>query len=234
MWYGIDRQALADTFMGGFAQPDINWPSNFADPAYEKLPVPPLDVAKAKALLAEAGFAGGFELDMYIWPRPDLPEGTEMMESIAVMWENLGVKVNRKPLGFAAFLSTVLAPRKFDKPSVSGMFGLTLYPFAANQSAAGFNPKNQFVQSDDAALKKQSDDWISAGSLADYIKIGRVANKAIVDAVAHTPSLLTFDRLLATRTESTPSYWQPSRDAFSFGVERIGLQQKTWTVNSVS
>ena len=232
--YGIDRQALADTYMGGFAKPDINWPANSADPSYEKLPVPPYDVNRAKALLTEAGYPRGFEMDMYIWPRPDLPEGIEMMEGIAVMWERLGIKVNRKPIDFAAFISVNLAARKFDRPSVSGMFGLGLYPFAAGQGTAGFADNNQFVQSDDAELRAMVADWVSSASIDDYIRLGRQANRLIADRVAHTPALLTFDRLLGGRSDVIPASWGPSRDLFSFGVERIGLQPKTWTADRVS
>ncbi|MSQ24912.1 MAG: ABC transporter substrate-binding protein [Dehalococcoidia bacterium] len=234
MWYGIDRKALADTYMVGFASPDVNWPANMGDPSYEKLPVPPYDLNKAKQMIVDAGFAKGFELDMYIWPRAELPEGVEMMEGVAVMWEKLGIKVTRKPLAFATYTSTILAPKKFERPSVSGMYGLTHYPFAANQSVAGFNPANQFVQSDDQVLKKLADDWVAAASLEEYIRIGRLANKAIVDAVAHTPALLTFDKLLGGRIAAVPGSWAPTQDAFSFGAERIGLQPKTWTVDKVS
>ena len=41
------------------------------------------DVSRAKKLLAEAGHANGFSLDMYAFQLPGLPEGKAFAEALA-------------------------------------------------------------------------------------------------------------------------------------------------------
>jgi len=54
----------------------------------------PYDVAKAKALLAQAGYPNGFEVDLWYLPvtRPYNPDGKRMAEMIQADWEKVGVK----------------------------------------------------------------------------------------------------------------------------------------------
>jgi dipeptide transport system substrate-binding protein len=54
----------------------------------------PYDVAKAKALLAEAGYPDGFELDLWAMPvqRPYNPNARLMAEMIQADWAKIGVK----------------------------------------------------------------------------------------------------------------------------------------------
>ena len=54
----------------------------------------PFDVAKAKALLAQAGYPNGFEVDFWYLPvtRPYNPDGKRMAEMIQADWEKIGVK----------------------------------------------------------------------------------------------------------------------------------------------
>ena len=55
----------------------------------------PYDVAKAKQLLAQAGYPNGFEVDLWYLPvtRPYNPDGKRMAEMIQADWDKVGVKV---------------------------------------------------------------------------------------------------------------------------------------------
>jgi dipeptide transport system substrate-binding protein len=68
--------------------PPILWGYNNAvqDYAY--------DVAKAKQMLAQAGYANGFEVELWYLPvtRPYNPDGKRMAELIQADWEKVGVK----------------------------------------------------------------------------------------------------------------------------------------------
>jgi dipeptide transport system substrate-binding protein len=68
--------------------PPILWSYNDAVKDY------PYDPAKAKELLAQAGYPNGFEVDLWYLPvtRPYNPDGKRMAEMIQADWEKVGVK----------------------------------------------------------------------------------------------------------------------------------------------
>ncbi|HEV2979509.1 MAG TPA: ABC transporter substrate-binding protein [Casimicrobiaceae bacterium] len=68
--------------------PPILWGYNDAIKDY------PYDPAKAKELLAQAGFPNGFELELWYLPvtRPYNPDGKRMAEMIQADWDKVGVK----------------------------------------------------------------------------------------------------------------------------------------------
>jgi dipeptide transport system substrate-binding protein len=68
--------------------PPILWSYNNAVQDY------PYDVAKAKQMLAQAGYPNGFEVDLWYLPvtRPYNPDGKRMAEMIQADWDKIGVK----------------------------------------------------------------------------------------------------------------------------------------------
>lgn len=100
----INRRAIAEKIMNGKAQPmlvtryhpqadsvlwpgiwDQSWETRFAA-LYGYNP------AKAKALLAEAGYKAGFEFTAYLYTLPGLPELIDIGQAIALDWESIGLK----------------------------------------------------------------------------------------------------------------------------------------------
>ncbi|MCG8548030.1 MAG: ABC transporter substrate-binding protein [Alphaproteobacteria bacterium] len=90
----VNRQAIADHIFQGEARPaavplplpsHIGYKSSWSPPAY--------DPAKAKKLLAEAGYPDGFEIELMSFPRPGVPDIPLMIEAIADLWSRIGVTV---------------------------------------------------------------------------------------------------------------------------------------------
>ena len=94
--YATNKEAILKAVYEGNGQvaknpiPPILWGYNDAvqDYAY--------DPAKAKALLAQAGYANGFEIDLWYLPvtRPYNPDGKRMAELIQADWAKVGVRAN--------------------------------------------------------------------------------------------------------------------------------------------
>ena len=76
--------------------------------------VPPYDPDQAKKLLAEAGYAGGFEVRVNPVVMTYALDGPDVMEAVALDWEKVGIKVRRVPEAFSTFLPKFRA-RKTNK-----------------------------------------------------------------------------------------------------------------------
>jgi ABC-type transport system substrate-binding protein len=112
--YAVDKNAIMQRVLGGLGTVVNSWLSYPADPwASDALKKPlPYDPAKAKQLLAEAGYPNGFETTMNLtaWPgRGYLPD---VGEAVATYWEKIGIKVKRRPIDRAVFASDFRA-RKY-------------------------------------------------------------------------------------------------------------------------
>jgi peptide/nickel transport system substrate-binding protein len=67
------------------------------------------DVARAKALLRQAGFPNGFATDIYYptAPRPYMPEPQRLAETLQAQLKDVGISVTLQPFEFGVFLSKV-------------------------------------------------------------------------------------------------------------------------------
>jgi peptide/nickel transport system substrate-binding protein len=89
----INRAAIADRVFAGEARPAAviqPLPSQIGfKPSWQPYPYDP---DKAKALLRDAGFPDGFEINLMSYPRPGVPDIPLMIEAVADYWSRIGVK----------------------------------------------------------------------------------------------------------------------------------------------
>jgi ABC-type transport system substrate-binding protein len=100
----VNRQAIANAILGGKVQPHwvhgyhpkldgAIWPGIWNpdwDKRFEELYG--YDPAKAKALLAQAGYPQGFEFTLYLYTLPGLPEIIDIGQAIALDFQAIGLK----------------------------------------------------------------------------------------------------------------------------------------------
>ena len=101
----INRQALDERIMNGMATPAaqmLPYPMFGTSERYRD--VPPADVERARALLAEAGFAQGFGIVLST-PNGRYINDTKVAEAIAAMWSRIGVRTTVNASVMSVFLS---------------------------------------------------------------------------------------------------------------------------------
>jgi peptide/nickel transport system substrate-binding protein len=114
--HALDRKAIIDGAMFGYALP-IGSHFSPLDPGYVDLTGRyPYDVEKAKALLAEAGLPDGFSATLKL-PPPSYARRSG--EIIAQQLAAVGIKVTIDPLQFAQWLTNVFTNKEYDLTIIS-------------------------------------------------------------------------------------------------------------------
>jgi peptide/nickel transport system substrate-binding protein len=99
--YAIDREALTQVVFNGEFVPGNQW-VNPEHPYYQDgFPVPKRDVAKAKALMKEAGVNGRFTVDFMV---PKGPEAQAVAEMVQAMAAEIGIDMKIRVTEFATSL----------------------------------------------------------------------------------------------------------------------------------
>ncbi len=88
----VDRQAMIDTVLLGFGEPGADNPVPLTNPASYLKEAPKQDIEKAKALLAEAGYADGLKFDLYT--AEGVPGMVRMAQVYAEMAKPAGIDIN--------------------------------------------------------------------------------------------------------------------------------------------
>ena len=104
--YAVDKEAIIKAFFEGYAIPAINpMPPSVAG-YHDGIADYPFDLEKAKALLTEAGYPNGFEMELWAMPvpRPYMPNGEKVAEAIAANFEKIGVKAKLVTFEWGTYL----------------------------------------------------------------------------------------------------------------------------------
>ncbi|MBX3476067.1 MAG: ABC transporter permease subunit [Brevundimonas sp.] len=109
--YAIDRKALIDGAMFGFGQPIGSHYSRQAPGYVDLTGLYPHDVARARRLLAEAGYPDGIDLTLRLPPRPYARRGGEVL---AAQLGAAGIRVKIENLEWAQWLDQVFKRHQFD------------------------------------------------------------------------------------------------------------------------
>lgn len=98
----IDRKTLVRAVLEGIGRPanQIMSPQFFG--ASKNLPEKSYDAAKAKKLLADAGYPNGFELDFHCTSNRQ-PGDSAVCEALSQMWARAGLKINANAINSTVF-----------------------------------------------------------------------------------------------------------------------------------
>jgi len=100
--YGVDVDSICKNVMNGFATPVSTWAASFFvgyDPAGKRYSYDP---ARAKQLLADAGYASGFDVQL-LTPSGRYLNDVQVVQAIAGMLEKIGVRTKVNAVEFGVF-----------------------------------------------------------------------------------------------------------------------------------
>ncbi len=98
----INRKAIADRILQDAATEANQWMPTGTFGYNPDIKDIPNDVAKAKKLLADAGFPEGFKLTMHV-PNDRYPLGPETAQAVAQFWTRIGVKTQVEVVPWAVY-----------------------------------------------------------------------------------------------------------------------------------
>ncbi len=138
----IDRRAIIEGVNGGYGQPIASHATR-SNPYYLDLTaMVPYDPAKAKALLAEAGFPTGFETAFKLPPQAYARRGGEI---VAAMLGEVGIRAKIEPIEWAQWLDVVFKQKNY---------GLTVIMQPEPWDIFNYTDPNYFYQYDSAAFRE--------------------------------------------------------------------------------
>jgi ABC-type dipeptide/oligopeptide/nickel transport system permease component/ABC-type transport system substrate-binding protein len=170
--YALDRRAIIDGAMFGYGIPiGSHFPPR--NPAYVDLTgIYPHDIAKAKELMAQAGYARGFSLTLKLPPPSYARRGGEI---IAAQLAQIGIRVNIENLEWAQWLDQVYTRHDFDMSIVGHAEPLDYDIYARDDYYFGYsNPEFK-------ALIAALDDSVDPSRRKDLLQ--QIQRKLATDAV---------------------------------------------------
>ena len=106
----VNRQEIVDTLLHGKGKPAAVFPSSPISIGYPADLKPyPYDPAKARKLLAEAGYPNGFSIKLFALPTGGFTQFLQLAEIVAGYWEAIGVKTSIIPTDIGAFRPLYIA-----------------------------------------------------------------------------------------------------------------------------
>lgn len=100
----INREAIADRILQGGVTVANQWMPKDSIGYNPNIDPIAFDVARAKKLLAEAGYPEGFEISIHV-PTDRYPLAPETVQAVAQFWARIGVKTNVEVVPWAVYSS---------------------------------------------------------------------------------------------------------------------------------
>lgn len=140
----VDRAAMVDFVTEGYGTPGNDTPLNPAYRFYAEQPLKKPDLAKAKALLAEAGYPNGLDATLIASDRPSLR--TQLAVALREMAKPAGFRINVETMPHATYLDQVWKKGSFYigfynmQPTADAIFALLYTSNAAWNETRWNNP----------------------------------------------------------------------------------------------
>lgn len=218
--YAVDKEAIIDTILDGYGTViGQAIPPNYVgyNPPANAGPYP-YDPEKAKDLLAQAGYADGFTLDLDI-PATGLGPMKETGEAITGYWEAIGVRVNIHLWEWGSFVDRMFGQQLGQSYTLfirsASMTAAELF-LATVVCDAGFNWNHYCNEELDALVGEATSTFDSDVQLAAYAKA-----EGFMHDDAPWVFLFVPDVIYGIRKDLD---WSPRSDERIFAFEDVGAR----------
>ncbi len=118
----INKEEIVQTLFHGKGKPAAVFPASSISIGFPADLKPyPYDPARAKKLLAEAGFPKGFDISLFALPTGGFTQYRQLAEIVAGYWEAIGVRASIVPTDIGAFRPLYIATPQ--SPKIIGQAG---------------------------------------------------------------------------------------------------------------
>jgi peptide/nickel transport system substrate-binding protein len=142
--YGLNRQAIVDRMLEGAGTVAGNMLPDGVPGTSPNIRPDPFDPARAKALLAEAGYPDGFQLTLHA-TNDRYPNDEKVAQAIAQMWARIGIRTEVRTLPNATFFSQAakqtfsVLSAQYGASDVSMMYRALIHTFDAARNLGSAN-----------------------------------------------------------------------------------------------
>ncbi|MBI4283635.1 MAG: ABC transporter substrate-binding protein [Chloroflexi bacterium] len=228
----IDFQGIKKDLYRGQAE-ILTWP---ALPSYKDLHVPmeklpeavqalyQYDPAKAKQLLAEAGYPNGFKTKMIV---PNVAANMAIAEVVKAQWAKVGVDLELQPRENAVFTSITTAPRSWEEMVMNPFTGVSFpqwltFLHLRGQSAGGHNPSGIDVPPGSDPVVEKTYQEILKNVIVNTPESARVYRELV-------PYLLEQMFVIGVPVPYSYTIWQPWVKGYEGEIWHVSLtSNKIW------
>ena len=123
--YAIDRKAIVSSIYGKYGKPTDQFvPEGIGGYVKELEDFYPYDPAKAKQLLAEAGYPDGFKFTLV--EQPAVSSGDLLAQAMVANWQDIGVDVTLKPTDSFATYVPLMFTRQYPATTLTFQYSVQL------------------------------------------------------------------------------------------------------------
>lgn len=207
----INREGLAQRVQQGMAEPSGQWMPPGAFGYNPTVTPPPMDVAAARRLLAEAGYPQGFKVTLHA-SNDRYPADAQTAQAVAQMWSRIGVTATVEAQPFSTYL-TRLSRQEFSLVqnswgSTTAEAGSVLLNIIHSFDAARRLGASNDTRYSNPALDKRIEEALTTMDAGEREKRMAAAVAAAMEDVAFIPMIM-FKNAWATRR---PLAYEPRMD----------------------
>ena len=222
MELAIDRKAILEKLAVGAGELNRCW---LLDVSYQSRPPglcdePPYDPAAAKKLLADAGYANGFDMTYDSYPTLGVPEKSEIDQAIATYLRAVGIRANIRQIEYGAYRTAMAKPDGLPNTIAANPTVSQIVIASYIQQIFGADGLLTVTKGSNPQADKSIAAMVTAGTREDYTKNLFAAWSSILDN-SNTVMLFSVDGKYAANPKTVGGLWPMGASTADLGLRYL-------------